>query len=568
MPIISLCFFKIFRCKTLPIFVLKFYLSKYIMSSRLKILLPLVFTLFLALGIFVGNKMRIGDGVGNVFSVNYSEKEKLNDVINYISSDYVDKVDKKKLTETTIEKLLGSLDPHSSYIPPVELDAVEESMNGNFFGIGVQFRQWHDTVVVVKTIKDGPSERSGVMAGDRLVAANGISLVGLSTDSIMKVLKGPKGTKVDVSIVRHIPQTKKTISITRGVIPYESIVSSYLINDSTGYIKIDRFAATTYDEFREAMVKLNLAKLKTLIVDLQNNGGGLLTTAISLTDEFLPAGKIIVYTKGRNRKKNISFSSSEELMKGKKVIVLVNENSASASEIFSGAIQDNDRGVIVGRRTFGKGLVQEQITLPDNSAIRLTVARYYTATGRCIQKPYNKGTDEYYHEVAERFMHGEMTNADSARFSDSLVFRTPKGKIVYGGGGIMPDVFVPIDTTQNFYFYNNLQSSGVFYDFAFSYFDKNRLELLRKYPDEKSFVKNFKIDDKTMGEMFAMAAEKNIQPEGKLPKEMLREIKTSLKAQIASDLYGSNAYYMIINQLNPVYEKALLINDTLSAVDE
>jgi len=567
-PIISLCFFKIFRCKTLPIFVLKFYLSKYIMSSRLKILLPLVFTLFLALGIFVGNKMRIGDGVGNVFSVNYSEKEKLNDVINYISSDYVDKVDKKKLTETTIEKLLGSLDPHSSYIPPVELDAVEESMNGNFFGIGVQFRQWHDTVVVVKTIKDGPSERSGVMAGDRLVAANGISLVGLSTDSIMKVLKGPKGTKVDVSIVRHIPQTKKTISITRGVIPYESIVSSYLINDSTGYIKIDRFAATTYDEFREAMVKLNLAKLKTLIVDLQNNGGGLLTTAISLTDEFLPAGKIIVYTKGRNRKKNISFSSSEELMKGKKVIVLVNENSASASEIFSGAIQDNDRGVIVGRRTFGKGLVQEQITLPDNSAIRLTVARYYTATGRCIQKPYNKGTDEYYHEVAERFMHGEMTNADSARFSDSLVFRTPKGKIVYGGGGIMPDVFVPIDTTQNFYFYNNLQSSGVFYDFAFSYFDKNRLELLRKYPDEKSFVKNFKIDDKTMGEMFAMAAEKNIQPEGKLPKEMLREIKTSLKAQIASDLYGSNAYYMIINQLNPVYEKALLINDTLSAVDE
>jgi carboxyl-terminal processing protease len=527
------------------------------MNKRLKILLPVVFAVFLAAGIYVGSIMNAGNSVGNLFNIKYTEKEKLTDVINFISTDYVDSVDKTELTEKTIEKLLGSLDPHSSYIPPRELDAVEESINGNFFGIGIQFRQWHDTIVVVRVIENGPATKAGIEPGDRLISADGISLVKLDNDSIMRLLKGPRGSRVSVSAYRPSDKTIHRFTITRGVIPYESITSYYLVNDSTAYLKIDRFAATTYDEFLKAVRTLGLNSFKNIIIDLQNNGGGLLTTAEALTDEFLPEGKIIVYTEGRNREKEVSYSTSKELMKGKNVYVLVNESSASASEIFAGAIQDNDRGTIIGRRTFGKGLVQEQITLADKSAIRLTVARYYTATGRCIQKPYDKGTDDYYHEITQRYLHGEMTNADSAMINDSLMFKTEKGKTVYGGGGIMPDVYVPLDTTMNYLFYNKLQRSGVFDDFAFEYFDKNRLMLLKKYPGEKDFAENFTVTAKIMRDLLKAAKDKGIEPYQALPDTMLYQIKVSLKARIASDLYGSNAYYIIINKTNQTFNKAV-----------
>lgn len=525
--------------------------------SSLKMMLPLLLMIFLAAGIFVGSQMNIGDGSGTIFSIKYSDREKLYDVLTYITNDYVDPVNKKDLTEKTIEGLLLSLDPHSSYILPSDLGGIEESMQGNFYGIGVQFRQWKDTIVVIKVIEGGPSQKAGVLAGDRLVDADGISLVGLGNDSIMKLLKGPRGTTVNLKIIRHNPFTAEDITIHRGVIPVESVIAAYMVNDSTAYVKIDRFAATTTKEFRKAIYNLGYDKVKAIMVDLQDNGGGLLSTAITLTDEFLPEGKIIVYTEGRKREKQVSFSTAEQMFAGKKVVVLINESSASASEIFAGAIQDNDRGYIVGRRSFGKGLVQEQITLADNSAIRLTVARYYTATGRCIQKPYTSGSVDYYHEISRRYENGEMINSDSTIFNDSLKYTTAGGRIVYGGGGIMPDVFVPIDTNSNFRFYNMLQASGIINDFVFQYYDSNRKKLLKNYPSDDDFIKNFKVDKSMMLSLVSAAKKENMGWPAKLSPVIEAEIVTFIKARLAADLYDNSALYKVLNSSNKIYLKAL-----------
>ena len=524
---------------------------------NIKIWLPLVLMIIMAFGVYVGSLMNIGDAPGKLFSIKYTERDKLYDVINYITSDYVDKVNRKELTEKTIDELLTHLDPHSSYIPTRDLESVEESMAGNFYGIGVQFRQWHDSVVVIIPMEGGPSKKAGIHAGDRIITADEISLVGINNDSIMKLLKGPGGSKVELIIYRPSKDSLLNFTIRRGSIPYKSLVSNYTIDDSIAYIKIDRFAATSYNEFKKALYEMNLPKIKFVIVDLQNNGGGLFSTAISLTDEFLPEGRVIVYTKGRMREKEISYSTSNQLLKGKGILVLVDENSASASEIFSGAMQDNDAGTVIGRRTFGKGLVQEQVNLADNSAIRLTVARYYTASGRCIQKPYNRGTDEYYHEIMKRYTSGEMYNADSASFPDSLKFRTLSGKIVYGGGGIWPDVFVPVDTSVNYWFFNQLQRNGVLPDFVFNYFDKNRISLMKNYPTEDDFIKGFVVSNKMITSLFAKAKEANSVMSKTMDPKMINEIKLSIKAQLASDLYGSNAYYKVINPQNEIYISAL-----------
>ncbi|MBN2745766.1 MAG: S41 family peptidase [Bacteroidales bacterium] len=525
--------------------------------NSLRILLPLLLMLFAAIGVFVGSRMNIVDPQGSLFSFGYSDKDKLLDVINYISSDYVDEVDKKRITEQTIEEVLTNLDPHSTYIPPTDLGEIEESMQGNFFGIGVQFRQWHDTVVVIRVINGGPSMKAGLQSGDRIVQANGVELVGLHNDSIMKILKGPQNTQVEVKIFRKGLDSLLNVKITRGVIPFESLIAAYWIDDSTAYFKIDRFAATTTHEFRRAAMNLGFDRMKTIILDLQNNGGGLLSTAVSLTDEFLDEGKTIVYTQGRKREKNVMYSSGAMMFADKDVVVLVNESSASASEILAGAIQDNDRGYIVGRRTFGKGLVQEQITLSDNSAIRLTVARYYTPTGRCIQKPYEKGKMEYYHEVSDRYLHGEMVNSDSVSINDSLKYITAGGRVVYGGGGIMPDIFVPIDTSTNFYFYNSLLAADVLNDFSFEYYDSQKDKLLKTYPDEDAFIEKFKVDSKMMATLKKMALEKQVGWTDKLSANIINEIHVFIKARIASNLYGNNAFYKIINQQDKVYTKAV-----------
>lgn len=525
--------------------------------QTLKIFLPLLLMLFLASGIYIGSMMNIGDSMGTIFSIKYSEREKLYDVINYITNDYVDDVSRNEMTESTIVGLLESLDPHSSYIPPQNLGEIEESMHGNFFGIGVQFRNWNDTVVVIKSVEGGPSEKAGVLAGDRIIMANGISLIGLENDSIMHLLKGPMGTNVEVEVFRRDSSKLIPIIISRGIIPFESVVSAYLVNDSTAYLKVDRFAATTTKEFRHAIMQLGYDNIKFIIIDLQNNGGGLLSTAISLTDEFLPQGKTIVYTEGRKRAKDVSLSTDREMFKGKKVIVLVNESSASASEIFAGAIQDNDRGYIIGHRTFGKGLVQEQITLADNSAIRLTVARYYTATGRCIQKPYGKSTSEYYHEISNRYINGEMLNSDSTNFNDSLKYTTKGGRVVYGGGGIMPDIFVPIDTSTNFRFYNLIQAKGILNDFTFEYYDENRNLLLEKFPTDDDFIKGFKVDNKMMSGIIKLAGQNRINWPKYITNEVDEEIKTFIIARLASDLYGTSSLYKVLNQRDKIYLRAL-----------
>lgn len=537
-------------------------------NFNLKVWLPLIIMLVLAGGIYVGSRMNIGTSSMSLFSIKYTERDKLNDVINYINSDYVDKVDKQELTEKSINGLLSTLDPHSSYIPPRDMNAVEESMMGNFFGIGVQFRSWKDSVVVVKAMEGGPSLEAGIMAGDRLIAADGNTLIGIDNDSIMKLLKGPRGSVVKVLSYRPSDKQTYLFKIIRDAIPYNSIVSSYLIDDSIAYIKISRFAATTYDEFIKDIKEMSLMKITDIIIDLQGNGGGLLSAATSLTDEFLPKGNIIVYTEGRKKREKETFlSTKNQILKGKRVIVMVDENSASASEIFAGAIQDNDRGTIIGRRTFGKGLVQEQINLPDNSAIRLTVARYYTATGRCIQKPYNNGINEYYHELAKRFDSGEMYNADSASFPDSLKHLTAKGKIVYGGGGIWPDIFVAVDTSLNFWFYNQIQRNGVLPDFTFAYFDANRIDLLKDYPTDNDFVDNFIVTKSVEASLMKKAKEANSIMPKKMDAKMMGEIKLSFKAQLASDLYGSNAYFKVMNSANEIYQKALESIRTSSLVN-
>jgi carboxyl-terminal processing protease len=526
-------------------------------KSNFSKILPLLLMLFLAIGVYVGSQMNIGDSLEHIFSIKYTDKEKINDVLNLITNDYVDDVSQGDLTEKTIEGLLQSLDPHSSYIPPQDLDELEESMHGKFFGIGVQFRQWHDTVVVIKVIDGGPSKKAGILAGDRLVSANGISLIGIANDSIMGLLKGPINTKVMVGIRRNETKENLKITIIRGIIPMESVVAAYLVNDSTAYVKVDRFAENTTKEFRKAIMNLGYDNVKAIIVDLQDNGGGLLNTAISLTDEFLPEGKTIVYTQGRKRKKEVAISTAQEMFQGKKVVVLVNESSASASEIFAGAIQDNDRGYIIGRRTFGKGLVQEQINLPDKSAIRLTVARYYTATGRCIQKPYDEGTTSYYHEISSRYKHGEMVNSDSAIFNDSLKYITKGGRTVYGGGGIMPDIYVPVDTTINFWFYNMLQANGIINEFVFEYYDSHRRVLLKKYKTDYEFIKYFKIDSEMMTGLVKESKKAGIEWPPNLSPTIINEIKVFMKARLASDLYGNSSLYKVLNQRDKTYLKAI-----------
>lgn len=526
-------------------------------KSNFSKILPLLLMLFLAIGVYVGSQMNIGDSLEQIFSIKYTDKEKINDVLNLITNDYVDDVSQGDLTEKTIEGLLQSLDPHSSYIPPQDLNELEESMHGKFFGIGVQFRQWHDTVVVIKVIDGGPSKKAGILAGDRLVSANGISLIGIANDSIMGLLKGPINTKVIVGIRRNETKENLKITIIRGIIPMESVVAAYLVNDSTAYVKVDRFAENTTKEFRKAIMNLGYDNVKAIIVDLQDNGGGLLNTAISLTDEFLPEGKTIVYTQGRKRKKEVAISTAQEMFQGKKVVVLVNESSASASEIFAGAIQDNDRGYIIGRRTFGKGLVQEQINLPDNSAIRLTVARYYTATGRCIQKPYDEGTTSYYHEISSRYKHGEMVNSDSAIFNDSLKYITKGGRTVYGGGGIMPDIYVPVDTTVNFWFYNMLQANGIINEFVFEYYDSHRKDLLKKYKTDFEFIKYFKIDNEMMTGLVKESKKAGIEWPSNLSPTIINEIKVFMKARLASDLYGNSSLYKVLNQRDKTYLKAI-----------
>ncbi len=527
-------------------------------EKRISIYLPFIISLAIVFGILIGIAINKRPQLTSSGIMLYPKSDKLNNVLKYIEEEYVDTVNPDKLTTEAIVSVLKGLDPHSVYIPAEDLIAVNEPLEGNFSGIGVQFNMQNDTVIIINTIPNGPSALVGILAGDRIVKVNDTIVAGvkLQSDAIIKKLKGPRGTKVKVTIKRPGKKRELVFDITRNKIPLYSVDVAYMLDNTTGYIKISQFARTTYTEFVASVNKLRAKGMKKMVLDLRGNGGGYLEAAISLADQFLDKDKLIVYTKGRAKPREDFLATSAGICQNDEVAVLVDEYTASASEILAGALQDNDRGTIVGRRSFGKGLVQEQTTLADGSAIRLTVARYYTPTGRCIQKSYKNGIDDYYKDLSHRFIHGEFENKDSIHFSDSLKFKTPKGKIVYGGGGIMPDIFVPYDTTGVTPFYREVRDMGLIYKFAFNYSDINR-NVLKDISSLNDFRKYLK-EDKLFEKFVDYAIKQELKPKKNELKISEKLISTQVEAFIARNFFDNDGFYPIIREIDETLDSALV----------
>ena len=487
-------------------------------------------------------------------------QDKINYALELIKYAYVDTVDGKKLTEEAIKAMVKALDPHSVYIPLDEMREMNEPLVGKFEGIGVQFNIHEDTILVTQPIPGGPSEKLGIRAGDRIVKIDGIVVtnIKITNKDVFSKLRGDKGTKVVVSIFRRGLSDLIDYTITRDQIPIFSMDASYMVTPTIGYIKISRFADSTVEEFKDALSKLKKQGLESLILDLQGNGGGYLNRAVELGDEFLSEGKKIVFTRGRTSPPEDYNSSVIGGWEKGKLAILVDESSASASEIVSGAIQDWDRGLIIGRRSFGKGLVQKPFQLPDGSAIRLTVAHYYTPSGRCIQKPYKLGEeDEYELDFSNRLKNGELFSADSIKFADSTAYFTNAKRLVKGGGGIMPDIFVPLDTSSNSTFYTDLLRKGVLGDFTLTYTDNHRAEFLSKYPNITVYKKNFVLDDKIFGEFLAAGDKAGVKKDEAGLKVSEAALRIQLKALFARNLWDSDAYFEVINDLNGALKKAI-----------
>ncbi|WP_298649346.1 S41 family peptidase [uncultured Proteiniphilum sp.] len=491
------------------------------------------------------------------------EGVKLERTLQLIQGLYVDDVDTEGLTEAAIRGMLKELDPHSTYLNKEEVKAMNEPLQGNFEGIGISFNMLTDTLYVMEVISGGPSQKVGIMPGDKIIYVNDTLIAGVEKNNqhIVSMLRGPKGTEVNVKILRRGVGELMPFRIVRDRIPITSIDASYMVAEDIGYIRLSRFGITSGDEFRQAEQVLRSQGMKHLLLDLTDNGGGILQTANDIVDEFLGDDKLIVYTEGKNQPRYTMNATGGDELKGGKLVILVNEASASASEILAGAVQDWDRGVIVGRRTFGKGLVQRQLPLPDGTMIRLTVARYYTPTGRSIQKPYETGDqDAYNQDFVNRYNHGELFQADSIHFPDSLKYTTLVNKrTVYGGGGIMPDYFVPVDTTKGTVLHARLNGMNVIYKVAISEVDNHRQELLQKYPDINRFKAGYLVTEAIIPRLKKLAAEEKIAWDEEQFASSRPLIFEQLKALIARDLYDSSAFFRIINEENDIFMEGLKI---------
>ncbi|MGM0581242.1 MAG: S41 family peptidase [Bacteroidota bacterium] len=528
-------------------------------NSSFQIKLPIIIFSTLAAGILIGatmanpssNKDTVLEGI-----------TRIKEILLQVDQNYVEEVNTDKLVDSAIKGILKELDPHTSYIPAEDLEMVSADLKGNFEGIGIEFNIFKDTLYVVAPLSGGPSETAGLQSGDKIIEVDGknIAGTGLTNRQVHENLRGEKGSEVKLKIMRSGLEEPVEYKIIRDKIPQFSVDVSYMVDDEIGYIKVSRFSATTYNEFMEALNKLEEQGLKKLILDLQDNPGGYMDKAISMADEFLKDNAMIVYTKGKEKRYN---SEARAIKEGKfedtPLIVLINEGSASASEIVSGAVQDNDRGLIVGRRSFGKGLVQMPVSLKDGSELRLTISRYYTPSGRSIQKPFGENPDDYQMEMNERYEHGEYFVADSIQFDDSLKYTTKNGRIVYGGGGIMPDYFVPLDTAATSNYLNKLFLSNTLRQYTFSYYEKNQ-KMLENMGME-GFINNFQVTDKMLNELTNLAKTNDVEFNEEGFNKSKDLIKLYSKAYIARNIWNNEGFYPIFNQQNEVFLEALKLFD-------
>ncbi len=520
--------------------------------------MPLITGIAIAIGVFIGGKLNFSDTSDRLFTTN-SKKDKLNRLIDYIDYEYVEEVNTDSIVDVTVNGILDNLDPHSTYIPKKDLAKVTENMRGNFVGIGINYYPYKDTIAVIRPTEGGPSYRAGIIGGDRIIMADGDSISGkyFNTELITEKLKGERNTKVKLKIYR--PQTKEYLDVIvkRNSIPIKSVEASYMLTDKLGYIKINRFAESTYKEFKRALDQLQDKGATKLALDLRDNPGGFLGIAEQIVDEFLEDDKLILFTKNKKGRVEKTFATGRGDFEEGEVYILLNESSASASEVIAGALQDNDKGTIVGRRSYGKGLVQREMALGDGSAVRLTVSRYYTPTGRSIQRPYNNGNSKaYFSDYFKRLRTGELTNSENIKIEDSLKFVTPGGKVVYGGGGIIPDVFVPLDRSFDNETINYLRRSGYFGFFVFEELDKNRA--IYNGVSKRDFINNFQVSDDIVVRFQDYVNQKE---RTNITFVAYNDaIKQLIKATLARQLYDDNAFEEIVNKRDIMVEEVILLS--------
>ena len=525
-------------------------------NSLFQVRLPLYIAMALIAGVLIG---------ANTFSPSDNNPQstakaylKFRDILSYIDRDYVDTVDTEKLTDHAITKMLEKLDPHTSYIPAADLAMARSYLEGDFEGIGVEFNIFKDTIYVITPLSGGPSEAAGIQAGDKIISVDGETVAGkgITNEGVFKRLRGPKGSTVKLEIMRKGNSKLLPFTIQRNKIPTVSVDVSYMVNNNTGYIKVSRFSSHTFEEFKQALMGLKKKGMQQLILDLRGNPGGYMDHATRMADEFIAGDRLIVYTDGKGtRYDSKSFARTKGDFESGPLIVLLDEGSASASEIVAGALQDQDRALIVGRRSFGKGLVQMPIPLNDGSELRLTISRYYTPSGRSIQKPYVAGTEDYQKDMLHRYENGEYFHPDSSLFVDSLKYKTKKGRVVYGGGGIMPDVFVPRDTTELSEYLSQLYNKNVIREYALSYYNDNR-KTLEKMPQNR-FNKSFMVTDNMLQDMLRVAAQAGVkydEAQFKRSKELLRN---NLKAFIGRSVYGNAGFYPVLHEKDEEFQQAL-----------